>query len=97
MSALPQVSAVPVRLETEIKERIAILAKSRKNSSHALMKEAIYEYVEKEEKKEKLKEEVFSTWREYQLTGLHMTEEEMDDWMIKLENGEEAELPACHV
>jgi len=46
-----------------------------------MIREAISEYVVREERKEQFKQEAISTWRNYQLTGLHLTEEEMDDWM----------------
>ena len=50
----------------------------------------------RETKREKLRQEVIAAWNHYQSTGLHLTEEEMDDWLRKLEAGEDAEIPECH-
>ncbi|WP_176692787.1 hypothetical protein [Photorhabdus luminescens] len=36
-------------------------------------------------------------WEVYQENGLHLTLEEADDWLAKLEAGADAELPECHV
>lgn len=35
-------------------------------------------------------------WDEYQATGLHLTQEEADAWLAKLEAGQDAEPPECH-
>ena len=37
-----------------------------------------------------------AAWAEYQATGLHLTAEETDDWLVKLEAGEDADPPECH-
>jgi predicted transcriptional regulator len=35
-------------------------------------------------------------WNEYQPTGLHVTMEEVDAWLAKLEGGQDVEPPECH-
>jgi len=35
-------------------------------------------------------------WEAYQQTGLHLTGEEADAWLAKLEAGEDVEIPSCH-
>lgn len=37
------------------------------------------------------------TSNEYQVTGLHVTVEEADAWLAKLEAGQDIEPPECHV
>ncbi|QXF33753.1 transcriptional regulator [Photorhabdus akhurstii] len=54
-------------------------------------------YVEREEKRESFKQDALRAWEEYQENGLHLTLEEADDWLAKIEAGEDAELPECHV
>jgi len=88
---------MPVKLEAPARDRLKALANARKQTITGMVKEAIDEYVDREEKKEKLKEELLSAWNQYQLTGLHLTHEEMSDWVEKIANGEDAELPKCHV
>jgi len=88
---------MPVKLEEPTRYRLKTLGDTRKRTITWMVKEAIDEYIDREEKKERLKEELMSAWREYQLTGLHLTHEEIGDWVEKIVNGEDAELPKCHV
>jgi predicted transcriptional regulator len=60
------------------------------------MREAISQYVDREEKREALNRDTRKTWEAYQLTGMHLTGAEVDAWLAKLEAGEDAELPPCH-
>jgi len=87
----------PVTIDEPVRYRLKALGDIRKRAMNWMIKEAIAEYVDREERKEQYKQEALSTWRNYQLTGLHVTEEEMNDWMDKIKNGEDAELPKCHV
>jgi predicted transcriptional regulator len=61
------------------------------------MREAITQYVDREEKRQAFYQEALQSWETYQRTGLHATGEEVDAWLAKLEAGEDAEPPACHV
>jgi hypothetical protein len=36
-------------------------------------------------------------WNEYQATGLHVTQDEADAWLAKLEAGHDVALPVCRV
>ncbi|PSO09596.1 transcriptional regulator [Sphingobium sp. AEW4] len=54
------------------------------------------QYVEREEKRETFRQDAIQAWDEYQQTGLHLTLEEADAWLAKLEAGEDAEPPKCH-
>ena len=85
-----------LKLDDELKGRVRHLAESRRRTSHWIMREAIAQYVEREEKRESFKQDALRAWEEYQRTGLHLTLEEADAWLAKLEAGEDAELPACH-
>jgi predicted transcriptional regulator len=89
-------SPTSLKLDDELKSRVQHLADARRRSSHWIMREAIAQYVEREEKREAFRQDTLRAWEEYQHTGLHLTSEEVDAWMAKLEAGEDAELPACH-
>ena len=89
--------ATSVKLDDDLKNRIRHLAETRHRSTHWIMREAIRDYVEREEKRETLKQEALRAWESYRENGLHLTLEEADDWLAKLEAGEDAELPECHV
>jgi len=84
-----------VKIDDELKSRVQHLADVRRRSAHWIMREAIRDYVEREEKRETLKQDGLQAWAAYQSNGLHLTQEEADDWLAKLE-GEDTELPKCH-
>ena len=82
-----------VKLDPETKARVQCLAEARQRSVHWLMREAVEQYVEREEAREQMRQDALEAWTEYQATGLHVTGEEADAWLAKLEAGEDAEPP----
>ncbi len=89
--------ATSVKLDDNLKNRIQHLADTRQRSAHWIMREAIRDYVERGEKQEAFKQDALHAWEAYQENGLHLTLEEADAWLAKLEAGEDARLPKCHV
>jgi len=85
-----------IKLDTEIKDRVQALASARRRTPHWIMRDAIEQYVAREEKREQLRQDALIAWADYQATGLHVTAAEADAWLAKLEAGEDAEAPACH-
>jgi predicted transcriptional regulator len=90
-------STTSLKLDLELKERVQRLAQVRRRSAHWIMREAVEQYVRREEKREQLRHDALAAWAEYQATGLHATVEEADAWLAKLEAGEDAEAPECHL
>ena len=88
---------VAIKIDEDTRERVKRLAEARHRSSHWMMLEAIRQYVEREEKREAFRQDGIRAWNEYQSTGLHVTLEEADAWLARLEAGEDAEPPECHV
>lgn len=88
--------ATSIKIDDELKNRIQYLADLRQRSAHWLMREAIAQYVEREEKRETFKQDALRAWNDYQANGLHLTLQEADAWLAKLEVGEDAEPPKCH-
>lgn len=43
-----------------------------------------------------LRQDGIRTWNEYQATGLHISMEEADSWLEKLETGKQVEPPEYH-
>jgi predicted transcriptional regulator len=60
------------------------------------MREAIGQYVEREEKRQAFYDDARKAWEEYQATGLHVTGEEVEAWLTELEAGNDVEPPKCH-
>ena len=61
------------------------------------MRQAITEYVEREEKREAFRQDTLKAWEEYRTTGRHVTAAEADAWLAQLEQGKDSEPPECHV
>jgi predicted transcriptional regulator len=85
-----------LKLENALKERLNRLAVAQRRSAHWLMREAIEQYIEREEARQRLKEDALAAWAAYERTGQHITADEADAWLKRLEAGEDAEPPAPH-
>jgi len=93
---MPKPSTTSVKLDSDTKQRLQRLAAARRRSPHWVMREAIEQYVEREEKREQFRQHALAAWNHYQTTGLHVTAEEADAWLAKLEAGRNAPPPKCH-
>ncbi len=93
----PSPSPTSLKLDTEMKARVERLAESQRRTSHWIVREAIDEYVSREEKRQSFQQDAQAAWEDYQRTGLHLTNGEVGEWLEKIEAGEGAELPECHV
>lgn len=89
-------STTSLKLDPDLKERVQRLASVRRRSAHWVMREAVEQYVAREEQREQLRQDALAAWNHYQTTGLHATAEEADAWLAKLEAGEDAGAPECH-
>ena len=94
---MPTAATTSLKLDSELKQRVQQLASSRRRSAHWIMREADEQYVSREEKREAFRHDALAAWNNYQATGLHATAEEADAWLAKLEAGEDAKAPECHV
>jgi predicted transcriptional regulator len=88
--------ATSVKLDDELKNRIQHLAEARHRSAHWIMREAIRDYVEREEAKEQFKQEALASWTAYQETGQHLTGQEVRNWLSTWGTDKETEIPQCH-
>ncbi len=87
---------VSVRLDEPLKERMRSLADQRRRPMHWLMREAIEQYVTREEQREAFRQEALDAWDHFQRTGLHVTGAEAEAWLADLESGNEVEPPRAH-
>jgi predicted transcriptional regulator len=92
---MPKPSTTSLKLDVEVKKRVQRLAAARRRSPHWLMREAIEEYLDREEKREQFRQDALAAWSHYQTTGLHLTAEEAESWLAKLEAGKDAAPPKC--
>lgn len=93
---MPGPTTTSLKLSPELKERVRKLAEARDRSPHYVMREAIEEYIGREELREAAWRDAIDAWEEFERTGLHATGEEVKAWLAKLAAGEDAEPPECH-
>jgi predicted transcriptional regulator len=87
---------VAVKLDQVIRDRLKRLADAKDRSTHWMLREAVTQFVEREEKREAFRQAGLQAWDGYQATGQHVTHDEADAWLAKLEAGGEAAVPECH-
>jgi predicted transcriptional regulator len=96
MQAQTQLKPVGVKLTPELKDRLQNISNARHRSPHFLMKEAILQYVEREEARERFNQETIESWETYQRDGQHITLNEMTSWLNTWGTPEETNCPPCH-
>ena len=92
-----QTLSTSIKIPGRLRARLQNLAESRQRTPHALMLQAIEDFVSREEKREAWRQEGIAAWEEYQRTGLHLTNDEVIEWMDKIIQGEKAPMPKCHI
>jgi predicted transcriptional regulator len=85
-----------IKLDDDLKGRVEHLAEARRRSSHWIMREAIAQYVEREEQRERLRQDTLQAWEEFQATGLHATAEAVERWLSSWGTEDELPAPECH-
>ena len=90
-------TAVAIKIDQKTKERYKKLARIKDRSAHWMMREAINQYVDREEeKRESFRRDAVNSWNEYQETGLHATGDEVIQWLNTWGTGDEKDAPECH-
>lgn len=83
-------------LDSGTRERVERLARARGRSGNWILREAVEEYLQREERREQFYRDALADGEHYQATGLHATAEEVDAWLARLEAGEDVPPPECH-
>lgn len=91
-----EAQTVSVKLDTATRSQLQHIAEIKRRTPHWIMREAILEYVRREERKAVFREETLKAWEEYQSTGLHATAEAVDTWLASWGNDQELPVPQCH-
>ncbi len=87
---------VTVKLDPADRDRIASLASIKKRTPHYLMKEAILEYVQREEARQNFIKAADTSFEHYKETGLHITLDEFSAWVDDVQKNSGAPITACH-
>ena len=89
-------NTVSVKLDPSDRERISVLASTKKRTPHYLMKEAIREYIEREESRQNFINVAERSYEHYKETGLHISLDEFSAWVDDVEKKPDAPMPVCH-
>ena len=89
-------TATAVRLDAGIKDRLKKLAEARDKTPHKMMQIAVKEYVEREESREIFKQEAIASYQHYKETGLHVTGDEVINWVSTWGSDKVLPVPALH-
>ena len=83
-----------IKLDDALKTRLQHLATAKNRSLHWLLCEAVREYVEREEREEAFYQHALQSWENYQKDGLHLTGDEVIQWLRTSEP--DTPPPLCH-
>ena len=88
--------AMAVKLDPAECERLAELAKAKDRSAHFLMREAIHQYLEREEAQQAFVAAAEASYTHYKETGMHITLDEFAAWADEVAEQPSASAPECH-
>ncbi len=88
--------SVAVKIDPETRERMKRLAARRQRTQHWLMRDAIRQYLEREEARDAFFRQARDAWQEYRETGLHASSEEVLAWLATWGEESETAAPVCH-
>ncbi|MFO1159820.1 MAG: ribbon-helix-helix protein, CopG family [Reyranellaceae bacterium] len=89
-------SPVSIKLADDERARLASLASARKRSSHYLMREAIQQYLTREEARQSFRDEADEARRDYEKAGLHVTHAEVKARVNSLGTSRPKRAPKWH-
>ena len=89
-----QVKPMAVKLSLMERERLNKLGEKKKRSAHWLAKEAISQYLDREESTERFKQETTDRWEEYLVTGKTEADDSVQAWLDSWGTENEYETPS---
>ncbi len=84
-----------IKLPQQDRERLQKLGVARKRSAHWLAKEAISQFLDREEAAERFRLDALARWEEHCRTGRAVPHDEVARWLESWGGGQEAEAPKC--
>ena len=82
-----------IKLDDSVRTRLKALGQKRDRSPHWLMKAAIEDYLEREERYEQEKAEDLERWERYQHTGIVVDGPSANAWLQDLADGNKSPCP----
>jgi predicted transcriptional regulator len=88
--------ATSLKIDETLEHRIRQLARQRGRSAQSIMREAVQQYVEREEARESLLQEALAAWAEFGETGRHLSGDELREWLASWDDEGPRPAPPCH-
>ena len=89
--------AFTTNVPRSLAERVGQFARQQQQSSESIFLDAVSEYLDRQDQRRSFRQDAIDAWNDYQRNGLHVTGDEADAWLAKLEAGEIVTAPDCHV
>ena len=86
-------TATQIELDDETTARVNRLASARQVSPDRLVQQAVRQFVDREEKRDSLVDELHGIWVDYKRTGEHTDDASADAWLSRLEAGDDVDFP----
>ncbi|MFD1788155.1 CopG family ribbon-helix-helix protein [Sphingomonas floccifaciens] len=87
--------ATSLKIDDTTKDRIRRLADARERTPHWIMREAIREYLDREEARESFLTDAMTAWEAYRETGRHLSGEDALAWLATWGTPDERPAPKC--
>lgn len=88
-----QARPMAIKLPETDRERLKRLGQAKKRTAHWLAKEAISQYLEREEAAELFKQETFGRWEEFSQTGRSISDKTVKEWLDSWGTDKELKAP----
>jgi predicted transcriptional regulator len=88
--------ATTIKIAEELKNRVNHLTGQLRRSPHWIMREAIQQYVNREEARESFKQEALASWDAYKSNGRYLDGDEAREWLRTWGKPESSAPPKCH-
>ena len=85
-----------IRIDQSLKDRLSKIASLQKRSAHSLATEALEKLVREQEILQAWNQSCVDSFNEYEATGLHVTQDEVERWMDSWGSDSELPVPQCH-
>lgn len=78
---------IALDLDADTRARLNRLADTRNQSADVLLRDAVSQFVEREEHRQSFHHDAQLAWEAYQATGQHVPHAQVDNWLARLEAG----------
>lgn len=85
-----------MKIDPEMRERMKRLAERRQRTPDWLTRDAVRQYVEREEARDAFLQQARDAWQEHRQTGLQASAEEVLEWLATWGGESETAAPVCH-